>query len=736
MNFAIKVIYLLSSVISFLSATEPDTTDTIKLDFININEELESNYLILNFTDLILNRLDLLRKNPDSIRLESIKFDQNDNLNEYFSIDLKKYRLQEFDDTVENKSSIILLRTSSKKLDREYLCRLDLPNCSCEDECFLNLNLIANFANNYKQFEIKLSLPIFLSDLNDNKPFFYQPEVIIDLDQIGISNDDKILRIPLKLASDLDSTKPNQVLNYELEKVSFTSDNYASLEFNNSQLDLIIDLSKINNHNLDYLNDKFKLAAMDSKFKVYQTLIIKYKIPKVPKTKSLIKNEPPSPRVTQQQFSSVISIVSAINDIEIQYSNTSDSYEIKLKSDTKTQIFVSNKSDQLVTLAYYIVEKNKLNKNEEKIELASQQFIQSSILNTEYSNDLFRIDEMRNGLYSISIKSNQYDKIIKSKKDELKVNYNLKLTTKILNKEIVKTIALKIPVNLLLKNKIETSTLKNLIKLNPTENNLSIQNYLIIVSIACAVLVAFAIVCVSISLICCCLNKFKENGQKVDNKKLSPIEINGNNPNANIMVYDVLPQKSLSSSSSSSCSSNLSPVTTTTTSVANDQILSEQKTSNPLFDTHLNTEWYHQPVQTQNSSPSASSPLSSSSSCNLIKPVDEVNKYKNDLYRNSHVLYKQKQIFQQQQQQQQNYFNLDGNNNLGNPVYQAKPVNLLNNSLGSSSGSYSLINEVNLNSMDNVIDSIKEKMQNRLNEVLVGSNPNCSAHSFGQISCV
>lgn len=147
-----------------------------------------------------------------------------------------------------------------------------------------------------------------------------------------------------------------------------------------------------------------------------------------------------------------------------------------------------------------------------------------------------------------------------------------------------------------------------------------------------------------------------------------------------------MPPYSLASSSSSSCATNtnnISPVTTTTTSVSatdshnhhhyhTHHQQQQQAIIGPLFQTHLADEGNEKKGQIHSScssSSSSSSPLSLSSSSNLIKPlefdynfrsckllssiIDEnsstsisnsntnmINKYKNDLYRNSHLIYK------------------------------------------------------------------------------------------------
>lgn len=722
----IRLVFFLMSV-SFIKSND---LSRIELQHIEINEELESNYLVVNFTQLILHRMRLVQKNPNLVRLDSLKLDQSNMLNEYFSIDLKKFRLQ--DENGLNKSSIILLKTSSKKLDREYLCLSGIPSCSCENECLIHLNMSAYFENfGHGITEIKLTLPILLNDLNDNKPFFYQPEIEIDLNQIEINEHDQKVTIPLKLATDLDSTEQNQVIGYELEKVSYIKDNYASISFSNDRLDLLIDLSKISS-DLEYLNDKFRLIAVDSAHKAEQFILIKYKIPKLNLIKSTIVDQ--TSLQLAQPNKNFISIISAINDIEIVLSNESGYYEIRLKSSLKNQIFVSNKTDSLITLAYFIVEKSKGDKKMQQIELTNEQAVDSS-LPGKLKNDFFSINEMRNGLYSISVKSKQYDKIIKYK-NEPKIDYNLILKTKIDKEEILKYISMKIPKSLFEEKEQILPEQSNLDQ-EKQLTKLDIQNYLLIVSIACIVLAVFALLCFIISIMCYFYKKCKKQ-DKDGEKKVSTSE--NQKSNANIIVYDVLPHqtKSLSSSSSSSCSSsNLSPVTTTTTSVVNEQI-HEPKSINPLFDTNLSNEWFQS--QHQNISTVVSSPLSSSSSSNLIKTVDEVDKYKSDLHRNAQVMYKQKQLFQQNQS---NYYSFGINADPNavssthvskNDIYQAKPLGLLNNSIESSSPSYSFINEVNLNSVDNLKDSIKEKMMNRLNEAL--TNPNLSSKSFGQISCV
>ena len=111
----------------------------LTLSRIEINEEMDAGLLVVNLTALI--------RNETNHTVDSIKFDNpmqrsgQFHLSDYFQIETKRVRSQP--NTTASNTTNIVLRTSGKKLDREYLCRLSSlkSECSCEYDCIVWLDL-------------------------------------------------------------------------------------------------------------------------------------------------------------------------------------------------------------------------------------------------------------------------------------------------------------------------------------------------------------------------------------------------------------------------------------------------------------------------------------------------------------------------------------------------------------------------------------------------------------------
>lgn len=187
---------------------------------IEMDEELAGNELVLNLTEHIH-----LANTNRTRQIESIKFElkgevgsesSSFQLHDYFQIETKKtrYPLVSLDLGGVTTSPITHhhLRTSSRALDREYLCRLSSlrAQCSCELECVIHLDLVVNN-------DERMRLPILVRDLNDNRPFFYTKELKIELDLTNNPASASVVRIPIKEAIDLDSMAKNRVREYKVD---------------------------------------------------------------------------------------------------------------------------------------------------------------------------------------------------------------------------------------------------------------------------------------------------------------------------------------------------------------------------------------------------------------------------------------------------------------------------------------------------------------------------------------
>lgn len=184
---------------------------------IELNEELAAGVLVANLTELIrlrTNNLTMVESVRFDTTLPSAKQHQRSSgqfyLPDYFQIETKRVRSNQILENTTNSTNIVL-RTSGKKLDREYLCRLSVlrGQCSCESDCIVWLDLIVDDSQ-------PVRVPILVRDVNDNKPFFYTASLNIQLDLS--SSTESSVRMPLKEAIDLDSMARHRVREYQIEE--------------------------------------------------------------------------------------------------------------------------------------------------------------------------------------------------------------------------------------------------------------------------------------------------------------------------------------------------------------------------------------------------------------------------------------------------------------------------------------------------------------------------------------
>jgi hypothetical protein len=435
LSIILLVTFVLESVVT-------NDLNHITLDKIQINEELDQNYLIQNLTETIVNRAKLaLPYDSQSVKLDSVKFlsdkvDLNEdalNVYEFFSIDLKKFRLfllnenglsssKNLQTINNNQTTIVLLKAGSKKLDREYLCRAKQTaqlRCSCENECLIDLELMASFylPKNASETEItnemiqfQFTVPIEVLDVNDNKPFFYQNELVIDVDQfeeelhydLAKPGESFTAKIPLKLAFDLDSTERNRILSYELEnqtpkvKLTYKSDMpVARLSDDTSQLYLTIKLT-------ENFQERFKLVAYDYDFSTYQNITIKYSkfkpttTPRSSTSSTTILNQKAADLLNQQQEaeneqqSVNFNLVSAINEIDIR-----NNFDIYFRTNNKLTLNnTSTDANELLTIAYLLLSVNDKAQKNSDAKLAAYKKLPSTVLNLEFKQYLENSNEL------------------------------------------------------------------------------------------------------------------------------------------------------------------------------------------------------------------------------------------------------------------------------------------------------------------------------------------------------
>ena len=350
-----------------------------KLNFetIQIDEELDPNTQIANLTKLLIENLNInqlnLTNNKHALKLESIQFERNEDFKEqqeYFSIDFKETR---YDDVLVSSSavqtnSISLLKVNGqKRLDREYMCRAG-NLCSCESDCVLNISLSARFRLldvEDRLISLKLNLPVRINDINDNKPFFYQKEIRIDLDLDKSSTGS--LKIPLKLATDLDSMQKNRIKSYDLildtkssalnqpGLINLSSNESLSIELGSIEaLKAVFKSKQVEiepNYSLapdfDYFSESFQLRATDPDYVTLQEITIKFKLPKLIKQSRERLNKP------EESTSNSKLIIFDKNFYNLTY-DPAESIRISLNSKIESSCILS-------TLKFKIFNLNKIN---------------------------------------------------------------------------------------------------------------------------------------------------------------------------------------------------------------------------------------------------------------------------------------------------------------------------------------------------------------------------------------
>lgn len=286
---------------------------------------------------------------------------------------------------------------------------------------------------------------------------------------------------------------------------------------------------------------------------------------------------------------------------------------------------------------------------------------------------VFKINEMRNGLYSILMRRNHFNFILNNNYDEALLNYKITL-----DQHQIITVKLPTRVVKLLKMASFTkkpsdesttsrtsSTMSLSSKLDPTTfTSSSLFNSVIVISTISIVVILVGLICFVVSLMIYFTNKCgrrsKKSGRRDDDDDEKNEKMN------NILVYDMLPsdpnnsnklnQGSMLYSSSSSNTSttsnntksnNISPVTTTTTSTTlaapsstmtggvehsiqpqytkllMGPIKCNSASPGPLFDTSLLVnDWFLKTNQTSQISQIINSQSELSAANQLIKPFD------------------------------------------------------------------------------------------------------------------
>lgn len=165
-----------------------------------------------------------------------------------------------------------------------------------------------------------------------------------------------------------------------------------------------------------------RLTALDANYTASQSIRIQIKLPASSSSSPLLLNEAINKTTTNAAASSpklswlnLVYFVSAINELEIAYSNKTNSHEVlfreplQQRNQDKDENNDNNKDEELAkTLAYLIVEKSKFMSRDDTISIEQEQLMNDVLVN---SSQLFRVSEMRNGLYSISTSAFAYNAI-------------------------------------------------------------------------------------------------------------------------------------------------------------------------------------------------------------------------------------------------------------------------------------------------------------------------------------
>lgn len=181
---------------------------------------------------------------------------------------------------------------------------------------------------------------------------------------------------------------------------------------------------------------RIKLSALDANYTANQSIWIQIKLPSSNQY-SNNNNESiqqtvatsPSPKIS---WLNLVYFVSAINELEIAFSNKSNSHEVSFRNQNNNNIDENIDEEKSATggektLAYLIVEKSKFLSSQDSISIEQEQLLDNTLLENTNSS-LFRVNEMRNGLYSIAAPTPIYN-LIKGSKNRVNSSlYTLKLT--------------------------------------------------------------------------------------------------------------------------------------------------------------------------------------------------------------------------------------------------------------------------------------------------------------------
>jgi hypothetical protein len=295
-----------------------------------------------------------------------------------------------------------------------------------------------------------------------------------------------------------------------------------------------------------------------------------------------------------------LNMISALNQFDLTKAiiNNQTIFEIRFKNSSLVNIINHINNTTLLTMAYLMID-NESSRSIFNVHILKQHLISHKESKLNSDMDIFQLNQMRNGLYAISLSNRDFIETFlssSSKNDDEEEKFDLKLEFSIrANKEeeeklsflLIKDLSLSknFTLNVLRKmnddtndefystKKLNTSnSLSDSKMISSNNNSLNLFNSVIIITTASIILVIFGITCfiVSISLYitskCRLLNKLKTT----TSKKKKTTTTNGTNTN-NLSFYS----QHLSSSSSSSSSSprvtntqtNVSPATSIMTSL-------------------------------------------------------------------------------------------------------------------------------------------------------------------------
>ncbi len=237
---------------------------------IQMNEELDADTQLVNLTELIYSLIVNKSSNIESnLRIDSVRFAADSEWTEYFKLDTKQISFSSASKLIK---SIDLKTSSLKRIDRETICPV-----TQQKPCQITIKLIAQFDSK----EVKIEVPININDSNDNKPAFYQSDIRIDIDLNKPMP--PLVKIPLKLAYDLDSTYENRIQEYSLTHLNKNTTDLAGTNRvyikylkrqNKESLSLVLNSTDLDAHVSE--TEIFQLKAKDPNYDAFQTIEIKF----------------------------------------------------------------------------------------------------------------------------------------------------------------------------------------------------------------------------------------------------------------------------------------------------------------------------------------------------------------------------------------------------------------------------------------------------------------------------